>query len=364
MTDRERFKAIMTYQPVDRLPVWYFGTWRETRQRWQHEGISADHTIEEQTGMDPDWESGRDSACGMVDLSAHSQSADKVIEETETTSTVRTRLGAVLKWSKRGASIPQHIEYALKPTRESWKRFKRYYDPNEQGRVAADLVQRAPAWNARERVACFTGGSLFGWPRDWMGVEHFSCLAYTDPVLLEEILDHLVEYFTTLYRSVLQLMKFDFVYLFEDCCFSTGPLLSPDIYRAHFDKYYRRLIDFYRSMGVDFVLMDSDGRVDHLVPCWLESGVDIVFPIEVGTWRADPVDLRRRFGRELRMMGGVDKHVIPRGEAAIRDDLERLLPLAREGGFIPLPDHRIPPSCSFEQFRTYVRVYKEVFGET
>jgi hypothetical protein len=63
------------------------------------------------------------------------------------------------------------------------------------------------------------------------------------------------------------------------------------------------------------------------------------------------------------MMGGVDKHVIPKGEAAIREHLRELQPLAREGGFIPLPDHRIPPDCSLEQFRSYIRIFKEVFNQ-
>jgi uroporphyrinogen decarboxylase len=195
-----------------------------------------------------------------------------------------------------------------------------------------------------------------------MGVEELSYLMYDDPVLLEEILEHLANFWMTLMRPVLAKVRFDFAYFFEDCCFNTGPLVSPDLYRKHFDKYYRRLIEFYRSMGVPFMLMDSDGKVDALIDCWLDSGFDILFPIEVGTWKTDPVALRRRFGKRLRMMGGVDKHVIPRGEAAIRKHLEPLRPLVAEGGFIPLPDHRIPPHCSFEQFRTYVRVFKEVLA--
>mgnify|MGYP001795414270 CR=1 FL=1 len=73
---------------------------------------------------------------------------------------------------------------------------------------------------------------------------------------------------------------------------------------------------------------------------------------------------RRQYGPRLRMMGGFDKHVIPQGEAAIRAALEPLRPVVEEGGFIPMPDHRIPPDCALEQFRTYVRVFKEVFHIT
>jgi uroporphyrinogen decarboxylase len=94
----------------------------------------------------------------------------------------------------------------------------------------------------------------------------------------------------------------------------------------------------------------------------MDSGFDILFPIEVGTWKASPVEFRRKYGRQLRMFGGVDKHVIAQGEAAIRSHLMALRPVAMEGGFIPIPDHRIPPSVSLEQFRQYVRIFKEVFG--
>ena len=56
------------------------------------------------------------------------------------------------------------------------------------------------------------------------------------------------------------------------------------------------------------------------------------------------------------------KHVIPQGAAAIRAHLEPLRELADEGGYIPLPDHRIPPDCSWKHFKTYVDVFREVFG--
>ena len=76
------------------------------------------------------------------------------------------------------------------------------------------------------------------------------------------------------------------------------------------------------------------------------------------------MDLRQRFAAimDYRMMGGVNKHVIPLGEAAIRAELEPLVPLAREGGFIPLPDHRIPPDCSLADFRRYITAFKQVFN--
>ena len=128
------------------------------------------------------------------------------------------------------------------------------------------------------------------------------------------------------------------------------------------NKYYKKLLEFYKENGVAFSLIDSDGKVDRLIPSWLGSGFDIIFPVEVGTWGASPQGLREQFGSGLKMLGGVDKHIIPKGEAAIREHLLSLKPAVQQGGYLPIPDHRIPPECSYVDFQTYLRVYNEVFN--
>ncbi|MDO9542745.1 MAG: uroporphyrinogen decarboxylase family protein [Kiritimatiellia bacterium] len=368
MTDRERFNAIMNYQPVDRMPAYYFGTWSETLTRWRSEGLTAkgndditNDDITVATGMDPDWESGMWNVHGIINIHAIVPGQSEVLEESDTYRIVKLSTGAVEKQSKIGASIPQHLVEALQPTRESWNRFKTFLNPEDPARYPPDWKARAKALNQRDRVTACFGGSLFGWPREWLGIEAISYLAYDDPGLYEEIIEYLSEYFMQLLAPVMKMTKFDFAYFFEDCCFKSGPLFSPATCKKYYHKYYRKLIDFYRAMGVRHILIDSDGKVDDLIPCWMESGFDILFPIEVGTWRANPVILRQQYGKALRMIGGVDKHVIPLGEKAIREHLKPLKELASEGGFIPLPDHRIPPDCSLKAFRTYIRVFKETF---
>lgn len=352
----------MNYGHFDRLPVWFFDTWPETRERWQTEGLDRKAPIDLQTGMDRDWETGMWEAHGLARVDLIPLETGGIIEETADYRVIRTDIGAVIKEGKHGSSIPLHLEEALKPTREAWNRFKKMLDPTDPRRRPAGWEAKAEAFNQRDHATCFLGGSLYGWPRGWMGVEEWSCLAYGDPALYEEIIAYVCDYFIALYTPILQRAKFDFVYIFEDCCFKNGPLISPAMYRRFYHRYYAKLVDFYHRNGVDKVLLDSDGKVDLLIPHWLGSGIDIIFPIEVGTWQADPVALRREFGRDLRMLGGVDKHIIPQGERVIRETLQRLKPLVEAGAYIPIPDHRIPPDCSLEQFRTYVRVFQEVFA--
>jgi len=373
MNGRERFHAAIAGRPVDRMPRLYFGTWPETKVRWRAEGLDVPMRMgcnggPQLPGMDTDWECNPDGSGliwdnqGLLHPGPMPDGASETVAEDATTKTVRTPFGGLVQYSKLGSSIPHVIAHDLEPTRASWERFRRALDPSDPRRWPVVWEARAAVLAARQHATCFFGGSLYGWLRDRMGVEAISCLAYDDPELFEEMVAYMADYFIALNTPLLQRVDFDFAYIFEDCCGKSGPLLSPKIYKRFFDRHYRRLLRAYRDLGVPWMLVDSDGKVDDLLPLWLDSGFDIVFPIEVGTWRADPNDLRRRFGGRLRMLGGIDKHVIPLGEAAIRTHLQALRPAVAAGGFIPMPDHRIPPDTSLEQFNTYLRVFSEVFG--
>jgi len=47
------------------------------------------------------------------------------------------------------------------------------------------------------------------------------------------------------------------------------------------------------------------------------------------------------------------------GEAVMRSEFERLVPLMKTGGFIPSVDHQTPPGVSLEQYRVYLRLLEE-----
>jgi len=362
MSFRSLFQEIMSYGDFDRMPCWFFGTWKETRERWREEGWGDERPVHEVTGMDPDWEEGNRTWHGLVDHHpARVEGTSRVLEETEDYKVFEKPDGAVIRQNKHRSSPPHFLKHALEPTRDSWELFKSRLDASDPGRRPDGWREKARRLQGRERATCFPGGSLYGLLRGQMGMENLSVLMYDDPRLFEEMVAHVADFHMQIAEPILEKCSFEFAYFFEDCCFKNGPMFSPEIYARHMHKHYRRMADFYHARGT-MVMIDSDGKVDDLVGSWLESGIDIIFPIEVGTWKASPVRFRREYGRDMRMIGGVDKHVIPKGENAIREHLAPLVDLAAEGGYIPLPDHRIPPDCSLEQFRTYVRVFRETFG--
>jgi uroporphyrinogen-III decarboxylase len=132
------------------------------------------------------------------------------------------------------------------------------------------------------------------------------------------------------------------------------------ISEQHFDEfiapYYRQIVPRLQEMGA-VILVDTDGDVTRLVPWMLREGIQGVLPLERQAG-VDGMALRRQHPNVC-MVGHYDKMVMPQGDAAMRAEFERLVPLMRTGGFIPSVDHQTPPGVSLDQYRTYLALLEE-----
>ena len=88
-----------------------------------------------------------------------------------------------------------------------------------------------------------------------------------------------------------------------------------------------------------------------------------MFPIEVGTWNANIKPWRETYGKGLLGVGGMDKKVFAYDRAAVDAEIERLKPLVALGGFIPCPDHRIPPNAQWDLVRYYTERMRQIFDD-
>ena len=86
------------------------------------------------------------------------------------------------------------------------------------------------------------------------------------------------------------------------------------------------------------IFYHSCGAILPVIPDLIESGIDILNPVQVSAAGMETGELKRRFGRDLTFYGGgVDtQHVLPRGTPAeVRDEVRRRIDdLAPGGGFI------------------------------
>jgi hypothetical protein len=138
--------------------------------------------------------------------------------------------------------------------------------------------------------------------------------------------------------------------------YNHGPMISKRVFDDFVAPYYRELLPRLQERSIPLV-MDTDGDVTLLAPWLQELGVTGVLPLERQAG-VDGMKLRRQFPN-LRMVGHFDKMTMNRGEAAMRAEFERLVPLMKTGGFIPSVDHQTPPGVSLEQYRCYLRLLDE-----
>jgi uroporphyrinogen decarboxylase len=368
MTDRERFAATMHYKPVDRCPICDFGFWDETVPEWHKQGLPEFVSWNQSTEVHTDQWFGMDAyqAGPSPDVFLSPYFDEWVLEDLGDHEIVQQGNGVRVLRKKYMGSIPHHVGHLL-TDRDSWERhYKHRFDPSSPARYPSDWEGAVKYWcdPTRDKPVSLPGGSLFGWLRDLMGLENVALVPYDDPAWFEEMVSTLADCTLGVLSRVLETgAHFDSCSMWEDMCYSGGPLLSPDHFKRFLVPHYRRITDLLHKHGVDVVWLDCDGKIDALIPLWLEGGVNCMFPIEVGTWKADPAAYRKEYGRDLLLMGGFDKHVLQGPVDGIRREIERLLPLVEDGGYIPMPDHRVPPDVPYSSYLVYLREARRVWGK-
>jgi hypothetical protein len=109
----------------------------------------------------------------------------------------------------------------------------------------------------------------------------------------------------------------------------------------------------------DWGAVDSDGDVTTLVPLFLSAGANAMLPFEVQVGM-DVRTFRKRYGKALAIIGGLDKRVLAQGRAAIDRELcDRMLTMLRSGGYIPCLDHTVPLDVNLRDFQYFVQRARE-----
>lgn len=348
MTHREVFTEIMTYGKFDRMPVVHWAGWPETRQRWITEGMPADADERRFLNVTAHW------AFVGVNVDLWPRFEEVTFEETAEYRVFRAWDGVVQKAWKNQSSIPHYTDYTLKEAKD-WPQYKERLQP-DSARVPAQLADQIKAAEASGLAIAIGTGSLMGWIRNWMGVENMSYLMHDDPAVYGDMVDTIAELTCWGIDQVVPRMKSPPIMGFgwEDIAGKSGPLVAPEIFQRYVAPGYRKIRNKLESHGVHLLGIDSDGLVEPLIGPWLAAGVNLVFPIEIGTWKADPFAIRRKFGKELHIIGGFNKMVLEQGPAEIDAEIARRLPLMKEGGFMLMPDHLITPGTSLDNYRYFL----------
>lgn len=362
MNARERFHATFEYGQPDRvflLSQWLFS---DTHTRWLHEGLPADQHFNSYFGFDR-MEAIPFNPGYTEDLDAvWPRPTTKVVERSAEWHIVENELGGRCKvWTDREIGMSQWLEFPVRDW-ESWENLKKWLNPHQHSRYPEYWEDLKRCYRGRDYPLDLMAGSFYGWIRDWVGMENLALWYYDCPDLVHDMADYVGDFILKwLDRALNEIPDIDCAHIWEDMCMKTGPLISPQLFREYHLEPMKRVVSILKQAGVKIIMLDSDGRVDELIPLWMEAGVDLVYPLERAS-DCDPVRYRQQFGKDLRLIGGMDKRVLRDGvpKRAIEEEVVSKADLIREGGYSPMVDHAVPPDVPFENFQYYMHLIHEL----
>ncbi|MBE6547155.1 MAG: hypothetical protein E7668_06960 [Ruminococcaceae bacterium] len=370
MTNRERAMNILHYKSADRMPAVHFGYWKELLEEWAEQGkipqelsygvgdgSEKDRQLDEIIGWDFNWHKTKT----FYRNGLYPEFEYKVLETlSDGMQRLQTRKGTIERVKPGINSIPSEDDYLLKD-REA---FETLFKPKMQfsaDRLCADVKQFNET-RPKDRPIGLHLGSVMGQIRDITTVQGMSLLMYDeDEELFAEIVDTYAEMqYQCVEASLAAGADVDFGHYWEDICFKNGPLLSPDMFHELCAKHYKKRNDLCHKYGIDIISLDCDGVIERLIPTWLETGVNVLFPLEVGVWGDQFEKARDNYGECVLGVGGMDKTAFRKDKAAVDAEIERMKRLVSLGGFIPCPDHRLMPGSKFELVQYYAEEIKKI----
>ena len=256
--------------------------------------------------------------------------------------------------------MPQFVRFPVE-TRDDFRKFwAARMQPDLAARIGAGWRDQLRRHRNRDYVYVVLAdrwGGFFGSLRNLVGVETLCMLFHDDPAFVEEMMEADADFLIAMLGQMLEETDIDVFGFWEDMAYKAGPLIGPEMLRKYMVPRYRKVIDFARGRGVHYFALDSDGDVSLLIQPWLDAGIDILYPWEVQAGM-DVTAVRKKYGRNLRLWGGVDKRALTRGRSEIDAEIARHQWLIDDGGFVPMLDHSATPDIPYENYCYFMQQLK------
>jgi len=388
MTSRERFLNTLDFKQVDIPWIRAFSfVWPETEIEWRKQGYEGPELgwhgeglvqrfgLDEILRVDP-W-------YGPVPEFEY-----RVIEEDEEKKLYINHEGILMREFKQHSdtSMPQFIKFPVE-TPEEFEKFaaerltlnaEHRFPETWKTQIASGKLH-AVAGGANVKAVQAEGdkaatvdehprmcwadrwGGFFGSLRNMMGLENLCCAFYDEPVMIEKMMEERADSIIRITEEVMKHTSIDVFWYWEDMAYNHSSLIDPKLYRKFALKYYIKVNDWLKSKGIKHIGLDSDGDITGLIPIWLESGINQLWPFEVQSGM-DVVQIRKEYGYDLAILGGIDKRTLIKGGDTMRCEVDRVMPLVEDGGYIPELDHSVPPDISWPNFIEYIEYLKMRLG--
>ncbi len=321
MNNRKRFHETMRLGTPDRAPYFEEGIRDDVIEAWRNQGLPEDADLSRMFPSDPREEI-------IVDLDP---------------------LPKPEKWPMSARDLDA---------------FRESLDHQDPARLPVDWEENVGAWKGGDVVRMLRvhrGFFLTMGIRDWKRFMEVMDLLFDDPDLVKQCMRIQGDFAAGLAERVLRDIDVDAAIFSEPIGGNDQSLISPDMYEAFVLPSYEPLLDVLRRSGVETIIFRTYANARVLIPSILKWGFTCLWACEVNTEAMDYVDLRREFGRDLGLIGGIDVDVLRQGREAIRREVEEKAPALIEGGaYAPLADGRVRADAPYENYVHYRNVMDRI----
>ncbi|MGD8399283.1 MAG: uroporphyrinogen decarboxylase family protein [Anaerolineae bacterium] len=184
-----------------------------------------------------------------------------------------------------------------------------------------------------------------------LGFENYCLKLADDPGLIRDVHDWLGSSQLAVLETLLRHECVGTVWLPDDLCYNSGPMVAPRVYREYVYPWYVKIVDRCHEAQIP-VGLHSDGDLSRLLPGLVDCGFDAIHPFEPPM--NNIVAVKREWGHCIAVAGGIDlKGALCDGtpadvEAEVRTQVAALAP---GGGWLLGSSNSIPDFVPVENYR-------------
>ena len=340
MTPRERWLAVLRREKPDRVPMDYWSTDEATDLLLRHLGCADKRELYERLHID------------RVIAVKPEYVGPPLPDDTDV-------FGCRFRDADYGTGKYSECIFHPLAAFSSVEEIEAHYQwPNPDWWDYSSIAQQIVGW---EQYPIQGGGSEpFLTYKDLRGQEQGMMDLILNPDMVHYCLDKL---FALAYENTVRIYeqlpgKVMLSYVAEDMGGQTSLLFSPSQIREFFLPRMKRMMDLAHQAGA-YVFHHTDGAARDIIPDMIQTGIDILNPIQ---WRCPGMEregLKRDFGDKLVFHGGVDnQYTLPFGtvDEVRQEVLDNLRILGEGGGYILAPCHNIqavsPPENVVAMYET------------
>lgn len=192
------------------------------------------------------------------------------------------------------------------------------------------------------------------------GMEDFLSDFYLNPELVEAIIAKLTNLRIEQAKHFAKI-GVDIIRLGDDVLTQQGLMMSKETYRTFLKPGIRRIVDVVKRINPSIlVFMHSCGKVEEIVPDYIDCGIDILNPIQPEC--NDLEYIERNFGKDIAFWGGIGvQSIMPFGTPAdVKKEVFRTQKiLGRNGHWLAAPAHILDPTIPWENVIAFVEAVRE-----